>query len=138
MPGSGDAGDWSWTNAALYDHHHTAALTSGNVYFDPVNKYFCAINPVPSGDAHVRYEKSGGTIADAFNSITPLNSRPHNLHTFFGENTTGLIPIASGNVMICASGVQISGQSQTVFSILQDGKVRAIYNPTASGLVTFS
>lgn len=137
-PASGDTGDWSWaTNPALHSNHHVLGLVSGDTYFDAMNNYFCSINPVASGDALVRYENSG-SITDAFNSITPLNSKMQNLHTFYGQNTDGMVHIGTGDFSIASSGVSISGQSVKIFSVIQSGKVVAMYNPLSSGLALYS
>jgi hypothetical protein len=135
-PSGAASGVHSWTNSGLYDVHQTAALASGNLCYDTVNNYFCLTAPLPSGEARVRYLKSG-TTEDAWLINMPLNSKWPNLHLHYRQDDTGLIPIASGDFVVASSGILVSGAERKAYSIWQSGQVVAVYDPVASGLVTF-
>jgi hypothetical protein len=134
-PASGFKGEHSWTNSGLYDVHQKAALASGNLCYDPVNDYFCLSFPVPSGEARVAYQS--GTTQDAWYLNMPLNSRWPNLHLHYREDESGLIPIVSGDFVFAGSGIMVSGQERKAYSVWQSGQPVAVYDPIASGLVTF-
>lgn len=129
-------GTHSWANPGLYDVHQTAALASGNLCYDTANNYFCLTAPLPSGEARVRYLESG-TTEDAWRINMPLNSKLPNLHLHYRESDAGLIPIASGDFVVALSGILVSGVERRAYSIWQSGQVIAVYDPVASGLVTF-
>jgi hypothetical protein len=133
---SGEEGIWSWTEPAKYDHLHEAAMVSGSLCFDLQNKYFCATNPVNSGDAKLQYVESG-PVAGALTSITPLNSKWQALHTFFGGNTSGMINFGTGDFVIASSGAVASGVRHNIVTVLKDGKVIALYDPIGSGFIKF-
>jgi hypothetical protein len=133
---SGASGDHSWTSPGLYDLHQTAALTSGNLCYDPINKYFCLSTPLGSGEAKVSYQQSG-TTQDAWRITMPLNSRWPDLHLHYRESEAGLIPIASGDFVFAGSGIMVSGVEQKAYSVWQSGQLVAVFDPIGSGLVTF-
>ncbi len=135
-PPSGSTGDHSWTRPGLYDMHQMAVLASGNLCYDMVNRYFCLSAPLGSGEATVAYQQSG-TTADAWRITMPLNSKWPNLHLHYRESEAGLIPIASGDFVFAGSGIMVSGVERKAYSVWQGGQVIAVYDPVASGLVTF-
>lgn len=132
----GASGDHSWTRSGLYDLHQTVALASGTVFYDQKNKYFCLSFPVASGEAHVTYQQSG-TTRDAWRSIMPLNLTWPNLHLHYREMDSNMIHIADGDFVVASSGILVSGKEQKAYSIWQSGQAIAVYDPIASGLVTF-
>jgi hypothetical protein len=134
-PASGFTGEHSWTGSGLYAVHQTAALASGNLCYDPEKDSFCLSFPVASGEACVAYQS--GTTEDAWYLNMPLNSRWPDLHLHYRKDESGLIPIASGDFIFAGSGIVVSGQERKAFSVWQSGQVVAVYDPGASGLVTF-
>jgi hypothetical protein len=135
-PPPGASGDHSWTGSGLYALHQTAALASGTLCYDPINNYFCLSSPLASGEARVFYQQSG-TTEDAWQINLPLNSKWPNLHLHYRQSDSGLIPIASGDFVVASSGILVSGVEQKAYSIWQGQQVVAVYDPIASGLVTF-
>jgi hypothetical protein len=101
-----------------------------------VNNYFCLSAPLASGEAKVEYLASG-TAEDAWRINMPLNSKWPNLHIHYRESDAGLIPIASGDFVVASSGILVSGVERRAYSVWQSGQLVAVYDPVASGLVTF-
>lgn len=135
-PMSGSTGDHSWTSSGQYDYHLTAAFASGNLCYDAINRYFCLSAPLGSGEAKVSYHQSG-TVEDAWRINMPLNSKWPNLHLHYRTSDSGLISIASGDFVVASSGILIAGAARKAYSIWQSGQLVAVYDPIASGLVTF-
>jgi hypothetical protein len=100
----------------LYYLHQRAALASGTLCYDTVNRYFCLSAPFGSGEAKVAYQQSE-TTADAWRIIIPLNSKWPNLHLHYRQSEAGLIPIASGDFVFAGSGIMVLGVEQKTYSV---------------------